>query len=55
MITWATLGRNEEQRSIEELEGNIQGETKPADNWDQLKVCWQFPKLDEKHLVYKKC
>lgn len=35
--------------------GNIQAETKPADNLDQLKVCWQSPKLNEKHLAYKKC
>lgn len=35
--------------------GNIQAETKPAYNLDQLKVCWQSPKLNEKHLAYKKC
>lgn len=35
--------------------GNIQAETKPADKLDQLGVCWQSVKLNEKHLAYKKC
>lgn len=34
---------------------NVQAETETADNLDQLKVCWQSPKLNEKHLAYKKC
>lgn len=47
-------GRSKEQRSIEELEGNIQAKTKPEDNLDQSKVCWQSPRVNEKHLAYKK-
>lgn len=34
--------------------GNVQAKTKPEDNLDHSKVCWQSPELNEKHLAYEK-
>lgn len=34
--------------------GNIQAKTKQEDNLDQSKVCWQSPKVNEKHMACKK-
>lgn len=40
--------------ALRSWKGNIQAKTKPEDNLDRSQVYWQSPKLNEKHLAYKK-
>lgn len=55
MITWDHIGVEMKDKGVlRSWKGNIQAKTKPEDNLDQLKVCWQSPKLNEKHLAQKK-
>lgn len=55
MFTWDHIGVEVKNKGLlRSWNGNIQAKTKPKDNLDQSKVCWQSPKLNEKHLAYKK-
>lgn len=52
MITWAHTGVEKKNKGVlRSWKGNIQAKTKPEDNLGQLKVRWQSPKLNEKHLA----
>lgn len=55
MITWDHIGVEVENKGVlRSWKGNIQAKTKPEDNLDRSKMCWQSPKLNEKHLAYEK-
>lgn len=55
MIAWDHIGVEEKNKGVlRSWKGSFQAETKPEDNLDQSKVCWQSLKLNEKHLAYKK-
>lgn len=55
MFIWDHIGVEVKNKELlRNWNGNIQAKTKPEDNLDQSKVCWQSSKLNEKHLAYKK-
>lgn len=55
MITWGHIGVEVKNRGVlRSWKGSIQAKRKPEENLDQLKVCWQSPKLNENHLAYEK-
>lgn len=47
-------GRSKDRGVLRSWKGSIQAKSKPEENLDQLKVCWQSPKLNENHLAYEK-
>lgn len=55
MITWGHTGIEVKNRGVlRSWKGSIQAKSNPEENLDQLKVCWQSPKLNENHLAYEK-